>query len=188
MSRRADRRSQDGGDPAATACPCCGRRHDAEERICRRCGVPLELRTAGVPPAPRRAWEREMQARARLVDPSLALGPPVRVATVENLAEAELVQALLLDAGIPSMVRRAGGFDVPDFLAAGPRDVLVPAAAAAAAEEVLGDKARNTRHAAAIDAPRRAGAPWPRLAALTLVALLATAAAAALALALLDST
>jgi hypothetical protein len=150
--------------------------------------VPLELRTAGVPPTPRRAWEREMRARARLVDPSLALGPPVRVATVENLAEAELVQALLLDAGIPSMVRRAGGFDVPDFLAAGPRDVLVPAAAAAAAEDVLGDKARRVPPAEAIGARGRAGAPWPRLAALTLVVLAATAAAAALALALLDST
>ena len=38
---------------------------------------------------------------------------------------------------MPSLVRRARGFDVPDFLAAGPRDVLVPAAGVAAARQVL---------------------------------------------------
>ena len=36
------------------------------------------------------------------------------------------IAGLLLEAGVPSLSRRAGGFDVPDFLAAGPRDVLVP--------------------------------------------------------------
>ena len=30
---------------------------------------------------------------------------------------------------MPSVLRRSPGFDVPDFLAAGPRDVLVPEAA-----------------------------------------------------------
>ncbi len=35
------------------------------------------------------------------------------------------------------MLRRARGFDVPDFLAAGPRDVLVPASGAPAARDVL---------------------------------------------------
>jgi hypothetical protein len=35
------------------------------------------------------------------------------------------------------MVRRSAGFDVPDFLAAGPRDVLVPAAAAELARQIL---------------------------------------------------
>ncbi|MHB1537275.1 MAG: putative signal transducing protein [Solirubrobacteraceae bacterium] len=54
-----------------------------------------------------------------------------------NQTEAEFIQALLLEEGIPSMLRRARGFDVPDFLAAGPRDVLVPQAGAAAAREVL---------------------------------------------------
>jgi len=54
-----------------------------------------------------------------------------------NQAEAEFVQALLLEEGIPSMLRRTRGFDVPDMLAAGPRDVMVPEAAHAAAREVL---------------------------------------------------
>jgi hypothetical protein len=35
------------------------------------------------------------------------------------------------------MLRRSSGFDVPDFLAAGPRDVLVPQSGAEAAHEVL---------------------------------------------------
>ena len=36
------------------------------------------------------------------------------------------------------MLRRAPGFDVPDFLAAGPRDVLVPRGGEEAARELLG--------------------------------------------------
>jgi hypothetical protein len=61
----------------------------------------------------------------------------VRVAVASNLAEAELMQNILLEEGIPSFLRRSGGFDVPDFLAAGPRDVLVPASGADAARELL---------------------------------------------------
>ena len=37
----------------------------------------------------------------------------MRVATAQNQPEAELIQGLLLEAGIPSLVRRSGGFDVP---------------------------------------------------------------------------
>jgi len=44
---------------------------------------------------------------------------------------------MLLEEGIPSFQRRARGFDVPDFLAAGPRDILVPEAGAEAAKELL---------------------------------------------------
>ena len=36
-----------------------------------------------------------------------------------------MVQGLLLEDGIPSMLKRTRGFDDPDFLAAGPRDILV---------------------------------------------------------------
>jgi hypothetical protein len=35
------------------------------------------------------------------------------------------------------MLRRARGFDVPDFLAAGPRDVMVPESGYEAARELL---------------------------------------------------
>jgi hypothetical protein len=59
------------------------------------------------------------------------------VASARNQAEAEFIQALLREEGVPSMVRRTAGFDVPDFLAAGPRDVLVPEAAADLARQIL---------------------------------------------------
>jgi hypothetical protein len=61
----------------------------------------------------------------------------VKVAGAQNQAEAEFVENLLRDAGIPSIVRRSGGADVPDFLAAGWRDVLVPASMAERAREAL---------------------------------------------------
>jgi hypothetical protein len=65
------------------------------------------------------------------------LGPLVKVAGARNQAEAEFIQALLREEGVPSMTRRSAGFDVPDFLAAGPRDVLVPSSAELLAREVL---------------------------------------------------
>jgi hypothetical protein len=61
----------------------------------------------------------------------------VRVAGGRNQSEAEFIQGLLLEWGVPSVLRRTAGFDVPDFLAAGPRDVLVPEAGAETAREVL---------------------------------------------------
>jgi hypothetical protein len=71
----------------------------------------------------------DAQERARKVRPQYTRGEPVRVVGARNLAEAELIQNLLLEEGIPSMQRRSRGFDVPDFLAAGPRDILVPESA-----------------------------------------------------------
>jgi hypothetical protein len=61
----------------------------------------------------------------------------VKVTGAQNQPEAELIQGLLRDAGIPSIVRRSGGADVPDFLAAGWRDVLVPASLVERAREAL---------------------------------------------------
>jgi Putative prokaryotic signal transducing protein len=76
--------------------------------------------------------------RARLVRPSYTDGPLVKVARARHQAEAEMIENLLLEQGIPALSRRSGGFDVPDFLASGPRDILVPASGAEAAREVLG--------------------------------------------------
>ncbi len=67
----------------------------------------------------------ELRERARKIRPELTRGPLVRVATARHQAEAELIQGLLLEEGVPSLVKRSAGFDVPDFLAAGTRDVLV---------------------------------------------------------------
>ena len=75
--------------------------------------------------------------RARKIDPRYTEGELVRVAGGRNQAEAEFIQGLLLEEGVPSMLRRSAGFDVPDYLAAGPRDVLVPASGAATARDVL---------------------------------------------------
>jgi hypothetical protein len=79
----------------------------------------------------------EAHARARKIRPELARGELVRVAGGRNQAEAELIHGILLEEGIPSLVRRSAAFDVPDFLAAGQRDVLVPESGAAAARELL---------------------------------------------------
>jgi len=90
--------------------------------------------------------------RARKIHPELTRGPLVRVAGGRNQAEAELIQNILLEEGVPSVLRRTAGFDVPDFLAAGPRDVLVPASGV--------EVARGALHAEGIPAaPERTEGP-----------------------------
>jgi hypothetical protein len=84
---------------------------------------------------PERVSER--QERARKVKPQLAEGKLIKAVGARNQAEGEFIQGLLLEEGVPSMLRRSAGFDVPDFLAAGPRDVLVPESGAEAAREIL---------------------------------------------------
>jgi hypothetical protein len=64
-------------------------------------------------------------------------GRLVKVAFAQQQAEAEMIQGLLTEHGIPSMVKREAGFDVPDFLAAGPRQILVAEELAQEAREVL---------------------------------------------------
>lgn len=76
-------------------------------------------------------------ARARKIKRQLSEGPLVRVAGARNQAEAEMIQGLLLEEGVPSLLQRARGFDVPDMLAAGPRDVMVPRSGVATARDVL---------------------------------------------------
>jgi len=117
-------------------CPSCGIAHDRSERFCRECGLPLVLGDA-------RDEEplSEARERARKVLPRYAQGPLVRVGTARHQAEAEMLEGLLLEEGIPSLVRRSGGFDVPDFLAAGPRDILVPESGVELAREILGTSA-----------------------------------------------
>ena len=87
----------------------------------------------------------ERTRRARKIQPHLARGEPQRVTVVRNLAEGELIQGILLEEGIPSILRRTGGFDVPDMIAAGPRDVMVPASGLELARDLLGiDPAQAT--------------------------------------------
>ena len=63
----------------------------------------------------------------------------IKVAFARNQAEAEMIQGLLSESGIPSILKRSGGFDNPEFLAAGPHDVMVNAAQAQKAREVLAE-------------------------------------------------
>jgi hypothetical protein len=114
-------------------CPSCATPHPADERFCTRCGMPLTYAGRGDIDMPVSA----AHARARKIKPQYSEGDLVRVAGSRNQAEAELIQGLLLEEGVPSMLRRSRGFDVPDMLAAGPRDVMVPASGAGAARDVL---------------------------------------------------
>ena len=79
----------------------------------------------------------EKQARARKIKPQYSRGELRRVATGRQQPEAEFIQMLLLEEGVPSTLRRSAGFDVPDMLAAGPRDVLVPESGLEIARDVL---------------------------------------------------
>lgn len=114
-------------------CPSCATSHPLEERFCPRCGMPLVHGGRDGLEAPVTAAHE----RARKIRRQYSEGELVRVAGGRNQAEAELIQGLLLEEGVPSMLRRTRGFDVPDFLAAGPRDVLVPHSGHSAARDVL---------------------------------------------------
>lgn len=61
----------------------------------------------------------------------------VKVAYAPNQPEAEMIQGLLREHGIPSMLKRGPGFDVPELLSGGPRQVFVAESMAEVAREVL---------------------------------------------------
>jgi hypothetical protein len=123
------------GTDRPLVCPSCGSQQPASERFCPDCKIPLVLAEGeSGADAPRVSESHE---RARKIKPQLAQGELVRVAGARNQAEAEFIQGMLLEEGVPSVLRRTAGFDVPDFLAAGPRDVLVPSSGVPTAREVL---------------------------------------------------
>jgi len=115
------------------ACPRCSTTHELDERFCPACGMPLVYAgTLGVDEPVTATHER-----ARKIKPQLSEGELVRVAGARHQAEAEFIQGMLLEEGVPSLLQRTRGFDVPDMMAAGPRDVMVPASGAVAAREIL---------------------------------------------------
>jgi len=142
---------------APLLCPACAALHTDDERFCRECGTPLVHAEPDVRPV------SAAHERARKIRPQYSEGPLVRVANARHQAEAELIQNMLLEEGVPSLVRRSGGFDVPDFLSAGPRDILVPASGAEIAREFLGVAEPRRR-------PVPRPAPWLRALALVLAA------------------
>jgi len=114
------------------ACPSCARKYPLTERFCADCEMPLVYVGRGDEEPITEAHEK-----ARKVRPEYLGGDLVKAAFAKNLAEAQLIQGILLEEGIPSVERRSRGFDVPDFLAGGPRDILVPQAGLEAARELL---------------------------------------------------
>jgi hypothetical protein len=121
-------------DDDALACARCGATYAPDERFCVVCGMPL-VHAAGREQEP----ISEAQERARKIRPQYSRGELVKVGLGQNQAEGELIQGILLEEGIPSILRRTRGFDVPDFLAAGPRDVMVPESGVEAARRLLDD-------------------------------------------------
>ena len=115
------------------ACPRCALRYPLDERFCAKCGMPLTY--AGKVDDEQPATGR--RERARKIKPIYSRGDLRHVATGRQQPEAEFIQMLLLEEGVPSTLRRTAGFDVPDMLAAGPRDVLVPESGLEVAREVL---------------------------------------------------
>jgi hypothetical protein len=114
-------------------CPSCAEPHSLDARFCRLCNMPLVYAGSlgvGDPIT-------DKQERARKIKPQYAEGALVRVAGAQNQAEAEFIQGMLLEEGVPSALQRTRGFDVPDMLAAGPRDVMVPESGFTVAREVL---------------------------------------------------
>lgn len=150
-------------------CPGCRARADASERFCAHCGLPLVLED-GADPA---AGVSERRRRARLVKPQLSEGPLVKVAWAHNQAEGEFLQSLLLEQGVPSLLRRTAGFDVPDMLFAGPRDVLVAASGLDIARETL--LGAGLARDAAGRGTRPIVRPWPLLAGLLLALIVGAA-------------
>jgi hypothetical protein len=119
------------GEPLV--CPSCASTHPLDERFCPECGMPLVYAGGTGVEQP----VSEAHERARKIKPQYSEGELVRVVSARHQAEAELVQGILLEEGIPSMTRRSAGFDVPDMLAAGRRDILVPTSGLSAARDVL---------------------------------------------------
>jgi len=139
--------------PAALAlvCPSCAQRHALDERFCRSCGMPLVYPDAPAGEEP----TTDRHERARKIKPQYADGALVRVAGARHQAEAEFIQGMLLEEGVPSTLQRTRGFDVPDMLAAGPRDIMVPQSGHEAAREVLLEAELVSDAQPVIDGPAR---------------------------------
>jgi hypothetical protein len=109
-------------------CPTCAQAHPPSERFCDACGMPL-VHSGG---AEHVASERERTARK--IKPQYAEGPLVKVARVNNQPQAEFIAGLLLEEGIPCLLRNAVAGYSPLI---GAREVMVPESGAQAAREAL---------------------------------------------------
>ena len=77
----------------------------------------------------------ELRRQARRVKPGYTGGRLVRLTGAQTPAEAELIQGLLLEAGVPSLLQSASGISMRYM--PGPCEVMVPEAGLQAAREAL---------------------------------------------------
>jgi Putative prokaryotic signal transducing protein len=115
-------------DAEPLVCPSCGRAHPASERFCEACAMPLVHAGGGGPPT------SDRRRRARKIKPQYTEGELVKVAFARDQPQAELIANLLLEEGIPCVVRNSIGGYSPMI---GSREVMVPESAAQAAREAL---------------------------------------------------
>ncbi|HSZ03637.1 MAG TPA: DUF2007 domain-containing protein [Solirubrobacteraceae bacterium] len=121
-------------------CPTCARAHPPSERFCEACGMPLVHPADAASPshlpwrAKREHVASERQQTARKIKPQYTEGELVKVAHAENEPEAEFIAGLLLEEGIPCLLRNSIGGYSPMI---GPREIMVPASGAQAAREAL---------------------------------------------------
>jgi hypothetical protein len=120
---------------APLVCPACGSARGADERFCPDCAMPLVHADAGE--AGRSV--SELQERARKIKPQYTEGPLVRVAGARTRPDADLLQGLLLEHGVPSVLQQTSPTAVYMGSAGSDCDVLVAASAVATAREVLLD-------------------------------------------------
>ena len=81
------------------ACPACGADGRGRRELLPECGTPLVAPGS----APLEEPLSEAHGRARKIDPAYTQGELVRVAGGRNQAEAELIQGMLLEEGVPSI-------------------------------------------------------------------------------------
>jgi hypothetical protein len=122
-------------------CPTCSRAYPAGGRFCEDCSMPLVFANAADAEHKQRRPD-ERRRRALKIKPEFARGPLVRVALAEGLPQAEFIAGLLLEEGIPSVLRASIAGYAPMV---GPREVMVPASAEQAAREALAPPAGQTR-------------------------------------------
>jgi hypothetical protein len=116
---------------AQLVCPTCAQEHGPDERFCDDCGMPLVHLPEGRGGLPAVSQRQET---ARKIKPEYAEGPLVKVASVNNLTQAEFIAGLLLEEGIPSILRGSTAGHGPLL---GGRDILVPESGEQAAREAL---------------------------------------------------
>ncbi|HEY1774978.1 MAG TPA: DUF2007 domain-containing protein [Solirubrobacteraceae bacterium] len=108
-------------------CLACGRTHAGSERFCAECGTPLvhEYGEEHVP--------SERQRVARKIKPQYTNGPLVELLRAGNQPQAEFIANLLLEEGIPCMIRNP----LAGYSLTGEHIIVVPESAVQAAREAL---------------------------------------------------